>query len=296
MGPLPSLLLAMLLVAASWALTALSLCGVGLLVQRPFEAESVGIHRLLRAFWLGFAAIVALLQIAHFFVPIGTWGMAALTGLGAIGITLHGHGLLGLARRAGRDHPRLCGVVVLLVAWLANRAIGPGNAHDSGLYHYSAILWIQSYPIVPGLGNLSPPLALGNASFLFSALLDSGPWRFRGEHLPNGLLLGAVFVQVVVTASRLFDRSRRSDPAVAIFHLLLVPLLVLLAISKEISSPKTDLPAAMLVFVLCAAVLELLRQRDRARGADPPLLFFVIVLAATAWCQKLSICDATRQV
>ena len=110
----------------------------------------------------------------------------------------------------------------------------------------------------------------------------------RGGHLPNGLLLGAVCVQVVVSAGRLFDRSRQSDPAVAIFHLLLVPMLVLLAISKEISSPKTDLPAAMLVFVLCAAVLELLRQRDRARGADPPLLFFVIVLAATAWCQKLS--------
>jgi hypothetical protein len=284
MGPLADLPLAMLLVGASWALAALSLCGVGLLVASLLDTGPIGIFRLLRAFWLGLAAVVALLQILHFFVPIGAWTMGVVMLVGAIGVGRNGRVILGLVRRSLREHPRLCLAAAVIVAWLANRAIGPGNAHDSGLYHYSAILWIQSYSIVPGLGNLSLPLALGNASFLFTALLDSGPWRFRGEHLANGLLLGAFFVQVLVHAGRLFDRARPTDPAPAVFHLLLTPLLVLLAVSKEISSPKTDLPAAMLVFVLCAAVLEVLRSKR----ANPALLSFVLVIAAAAWCQKLS--------
>ena len=43
-------------------------------------------------------------------------------------------------------------LLLLLALWIANRAIGPGNAEDSGLYHYRAIRWATAYPVVTGIG------------------------------------------------------------------------------------------------------------------------------------------------
>ena len=69
---------------------------------------------------------------------------------------------------------------------------------------------VNEYRVVPGVANLSAPQALNNASFLYNAVLNTGPWAGRGQHVANGLLLikGAlpgpngslVFVRRSVTA------------------------------------------------------------------------------------------------
>jgi hypothetical protein len=63
-------------------------------------------------------------------------------------------------------------MLVVVSAWTANRAIGSGDAFDSGLYHYSIVRWNHEHPIVPGLANLLPHYAFNNSCHLFVAMLQ----------------------------------------------------------------------------------------------------------------------------
>src|SRR5439155_14565770 len=102
---------------------------------------------------------------------------------------------------------RLTVVLMLLAIWLANRAIGPGNAFDSGLYHYQVIRWNHEHPIMPGLGNLHPNFAYNNSCHLIDAILQAGPWEGRANHIANGLLLLMWMWTVAISAARLVRGS-----------------------------------------------------------------------------------------
>ena len=59
-----------------------------------------------------------------------------------------------MARDASRSLQNfwLALVFLLMALWMANRAIGPIQNGDTGLYHMAAVNWAASYPIVHGLG------------------------------------------------------------------------------------------------------------------------------------------------
>src|SRR5207249_2192398 len=118
---------------------------------------------------------------------------------------------------------------------------------DSGLYHYTVIRWANEHPVVPGVGNLSSTYAINNVSFLYNAMLNTGPWTDRGEHIANGLLLLMLWIHVVRAAANFI--GNRGRLAENVFGLLLLPPAVMLAIAKDVASPKTDLPSGVLVLV-----------------------------------------------
>lgn len=176
----------------------------------------------------------------------------------------------------------------LIALWIANRAIGPGNALDSGLYHYQVMRWNHEHPIEAGLANLHPLFAYNNSFHLFDALLQAGPWEGRANHLANGLLLLIWLGTVVISGARLLrvsDENRAQD----LFNLVLMVPLVMYAVSKEASSPTSDLPQAALAF---AAASTFVRVLNTEPGDDAGERAFatvsVVLLAAAALCVKLS--------
>jgi hypothetical protein len=195
--------------------------------------------------WIGLGALLAYLQTWTLVARIGWPAWVAPVAAGGVGLAL------GLRRwRPGRPSPLVVGAAALGVLWLANKALGPAQDYDLGLYHLNAIGYMVRYPVVPGLANLQEALGASDAHLLLVAFLEHGPWGGAAPHLANGLLVSMLLVDV---ASRFALRAGPRAPSFARrLALLLVPATIAIAgasPSYRLSSPNLDLA----VFVLVAA-------------------------------------------
>ena len=257
---------AMAAVLATWTLFGLVLVGLGLALQRLFGCRQVNSGRCLTAFWMGFALLILFLQIWNYVLPINWQALVVICVLGGAGLAWHASELMPWFHRAMGNRTGGVFAIILIALWIANQSIGPGNAHDSGMYHYGVIQWANAYPVVPGLGNLSTPYALNHASLLYAALLNVGPWHGRVEHVANGLLLLALLTQILISMGRML-RHASPRSLVDVFNIVLIVPVVMLLFSKEVNSPKTDLPQAMLVYVVASLLVGLL-ERSQAHTYD----------------------------
>jgi hypothetical protein len=190
------------------------------------------------------------LLVWSLFAPIDAWTLIAPTALafGGCFVTLRRRSihLRFLSSLTGWTKALIAGIGAI-VLWLANLALGPPTAWDSGLYHFQAIGYAHRFAAVPGLANLHERLGAADGHLLFVTLLDNGPWRDDGFHLANGLLVVMLLVDI---AWRVLDR--RTSAFTRNVGLLLVPAVIAtVAIHPggRLSSPSLDLP----VFVLVAA-------------------------------------------
>src|SRR5450432_939146 len=174
-----------LLVLATWLLCAVVLVGIGSLVLGWFSRNYI----LTDAFWTGLALSVGILQIWHLFEPINLVCDLVLASIGVIGIVSNRSRLFKIVRRIGRIEAWAIVVFILIVTSLAVRATGPCEHFDTGLYGATAVRWILSYPIIPGLANLHGRLGFNSSVFLCIAALGQGIWRNSGHHLFTGLLV-----------------------------------------------------------------------------------------------------------
>src|SRR4051812_26774683 len=168
----------MSLVLLTWAVLAPALAGLGCIARRAWGGRGDrDVEDLLLSFWVGFAIAIGFLQLWNFVLPVNFAALVALVVVGwvAMAWTLFTRERRQAAKQGPRARSRRVEIVVVafVATWLANRAIGPGDAHDSGLYHYTAIRWANEHRIVPGVANLSAPQALNNASFLYNAVLNT---------------------------------------------------------------------------------------------------------------------------
>lgn len=148
--------------------------------RRLFRPDPLDLLGLGLAFWTGWAAIVALLQIWHLAFPVSRAALALVLLLGATGLLLEARSLAGLARTGAHRAPALVVLLIPALLWMANRSAGPAQFFDLGLSYLQAVQWNSSYPIVPGLGNLHGRLAFNSAYLLYGA-----PWLIRCR-LPAG--------------------------------------------------------------------------------------------------------------
>ena len=218
--------------------------------------------------WIGLAALLAYLEL---------WSL--VTGIGALAWVGPGAGAVAGAALALRARPRsqrslrerpplsrrfsfraLSGrlragsetVVTVLgtavgVLWLANRALGPAQDYDLGLYHASAVRYAVDYGTVTGLGNLQSRLGGGDAHLLLVAFLQHGPWAGAASHLVGGLLVTLLAAEIAtrVVSGRRGSFARR-------LALLLVPATVTvvgIGTAYRLASPNLDLAAFVLVAV-----------------------------------------------
>jgi len=280
--------LAIIAIILTWGLLFALFVGIGLLVQRLMGLRRFDADHCLMAFWMGLAGTILFLQLWHLKMPVRNLAFVVFSAAGAFGLLWNGRDILSWLRAnlPGRKWPFFA--MLALTFWLANRSAGPCETDDSGLYHLSGVRWITEYSIIPGLGNLHDRLAFNNASFLYGALLEVGPWYGRATHLANGLLLTVLGAQCILGGYRL-AQPKCKNMAVSLFNLTLLTPLILTAVHSWISSYNTDLPTAMLVFAATTRMFAFLLRNKSDLNSQAYEVIFVFTVLAAGVCVKVSL-------
>jgi hypothetical protein len=229
---------------------------------------------------IGMAQVTALATILALFLPMDGVAAAILLACG-IALVVVARPSLGwsLRRPRGADW-WLVAVVLISVAFCLEAGTEAPTNPDTNAYHAQTIHWIESFPAVPGLGNLSGRLAynsswlLLNAAFSFSFL---GLGSFR-------VLPGFMFVASMLQFLRGLRGLMRSDSSVANWMRVLFILAASWILRGELSAPGTDLPTILLTWILLSESVE----HESSRDKDPIHEVVLAVLPAFLIVLKLS--------
>ena len=275
-----------LLILVMWAACAGLLIGVGSIVLGWFRLK----YSIIDSFWIGLALSVGILQIWHLFEPVDLTVDLLLVCIGALGFVRNRSRLLTMLRQTGEIGFSAIGIYFLVVLSLAFRAIGPCEHFDTGLYGATAVRWIVTYPVVPGLANLHGRLGFNSSVFLCVAALGQGLWRNAGHHLFHGLLVSGFWATIAGGTVRVF--RARTTSATDWFHAILVIPCTYWTTHARVVGTMTDLPATIVCLV---ATGILVKEFEDARSAEngttevTPNIAIAMILLALAITFKLSI-------
>ena len=276
-------------IAATQLAVAVALAGVGLLMRRCYGPARLTLRDATVAFWVGLVVANVFLMLWHFLLPVTSAATAVVLVAGVIGLYGSRQALSeAIEGEAWAKDRRVILLVVVCWLWVANLSRGPLQNTDTGLYHLQGVLWNKTYPVVPGLANLFGPLGFNNASLLYDAMLDVGPWSGQANHLANGVLVQVLLfggVTALVRAARISGEERSE----AIFDAVLLIPVVNLALQDWLTSFATDLPSLALQFVTGAQALRLsLADEGRSRQEAEYTWVTVALLGAAAVTFKIS--------
>ncbi len=246
-------------------ITALALCYItalcflyGLLIYRIFgwfpkqPDNSIPVPQVALA---GICLITALASLSSFFVPINKSFHLTLL-FGAAGILawnfMHIRTLVSNGVRFLTHHPIISFLFILAVLLAVYEGSREPLNFDTGLYHAQFIRWTETYPVVPGLGNFADRLAFNSAWLMFATVVHLEwilPLPFHAPSLVLYLIL------IMEACARLTEGSKNRLPIASLMALLIFPLTHLL-FRAEFSSPGTDLPAALLTWLLVIYTLD----------------------------------------
>ncbi len=246
-------------VLLTWAIASAVLIGLGCLVLNLFSRDYVPTD----AFWSGLCLAVAALQVWHLFEPVNLAATLGLILAGTVGILWHRSRLYELLRSEKQVGVWGWLIYAAILISLALRALGPCDHFDTGLYGASALRWILTYPVVPGLANLHHRFGFNSSSFLSIAAFGQGPWLDLGHHLFAGLLVGAFWAMVGPRVIRVLRGGSAS--ATDWFHAILLIPATYWTTRAHVVGTMTDVPACI---VALAGACILFEQLERKRGDD----------------------------
>lgn len=171
-------------------------------------------------------------------------------------------------------------LLVLLTAAvlvLVSATSRPSNP-DTSLYHAQAIRWLETYPAVPGLGNLHGRLAFNSAWLVTNALFSFAFLGLGSLHLSASVLFLSAFA---LFWPGLRDLQTGRVSAASLLRLGFLPL-GFYVLGGELSSPGTDLPVSLLIWVVTLLSVE------SAETDQPGQLLLITLLASFAVTVKLS--------
>ena len=253
---------------------------------------------LFRAPWLGYAVLIACLQIAHFFTAISpafSWTFLAVSLLCAGGIVaLKFRRIPFKAKQLPAMSPLVWFALLLAVAWLAFRPVFNITTqkivhYDVGYYYLQTIAWTTAFPIVPGLGNLLLHLGFNQSAFLVPSFFDS-----LGPHLWGYSLLGGVLPWLGLTLSgfalvqglcAVFVMRKRLEPIEKAYAISL-PVWIYTLLINNISGNSPDIALACLQIHLFLCFASFLAARGSK--AIQLQLSELIILSALSLCVKLN--------
>jgi len=256
-------------------------------------AGSPGREGLFRLPWLGYGLLLGLLQITHLVLPIDR-RFSAVFLLVTLGIAVSIH----LARAAfqGRSPTNLIRrwptlVPLAVIAFITfipvfNACTKPACHYDLGLYYLQEIRWMETFPIVRGLGNLMVNLGFNQSAFLVTSFLDGIlPGRI-GLWLVGGLLpwLGLTLSTYALLRLLIARKTRRSLLEVA--YAISLPAWIYTLLGNNISSGSPDVTSSCLIIHLFLTFAAFLMTADRAERAR--LFGDLWVLGAVCLCLKLN--------
>jgi len=224
----------------------------------------------------GLAAVTFLAVLLSLFMPLSYGALAIVTagGLAILAWQIRSGGLqFARVRLPALTWLLLALVVISLLEQGTRRPTNP----DSGIYHAQTIRWAETYPAVPGLGNLHGRLAFNSSWLAVQALFSFVFLGLRSFHM----------LPAVISALVLFDWLRgsagwlRGDASPAnILKTFLIPVFFYV-LPSEISSPGTDLPVVLLVWFLAAAWLERPPRAGHGLGLFEWLVVMLVLYAVT---------------
>jgi hypothetical protein len=266
---------------------AVTFTSFGFLILRALGPLSLNIDRMLGSFWLGFAGVIAVLQLWHFAFAVTWRSFALILALGLAGICLNWPAVRIWFSEVHSDRKKIIAVcsLILIGLWIADWATGRCSNFDTGSYHIPAVRWAVTYPIVPGLANLHDRLGFNNSGLLYAAMTGIGPWFGESNHLANGLLVFVLMVQVVLSGFRLFW-SPLAEMGPSLFDLLLAVPVVTIVVAGNVSSLSTDVAPAAVLFVAGSRLYKWTTARGRSAGDDAYDLLFLVPLFCLAVCLK----------
>jgi hypothetical protein len=229
---------------------------------------------------VGLAALSGLATLMSLFIPLSA---------SAVGIVLAGAVLILMWQlRSGRlkmhvsrmrFHASLLALllVALVVVSIMEQATHTPSNPDSGIYHAQTIRWAETYPAVPGLGNLHGRLAFNSSWLVVQALFSFAFLGLQSFHLLPALLSLLVLFDCIGGLIKWLDG--KINPA-NILKTFLIPVFFTV-LPSEISSPGTDLPVVLLVWFIAAAWLERPRREFQGAGIHDLSLFILILFTIT---------------
>jgi len=215
---------------------------------------------------------------------------------GWIALLVFGRAEVACLMRGAARHPIALVGFLAVVSYAASHAIGPGDAHDSGLYHYAIIQWAMLEPVVPGMGNLSVTFAHNSVHLLFAAAIDQGPLGARSEHVLNGIVLFVMSAMALRGIALAISREGNDtvERHLCWFDAMLIVPIVMVILSKEMSSPKTDAAPAFVILLMVRQLAVIAGGHSPAGDASSTGIALqwrfitLAVLGALAFAIKLS--------
>lgn len=270
------------MVLLSWLLLFLLFSGLGLMTLRLLgHGLAVGVAWF-DSFWLGWALALAALQLWHLLFAVDDRALILLAIVAAISLFQHRERFIPQLLRLKKNRAFLLMLLVALL-WMSNRAIEMPDESDTGFRDIQAVMWMDSYPIVPGLNNLFSSLAYNHSVYLYHALLDTSIWSGRSYHVAAGLLLIVMLAYSLHSALNLY-RCRAEDRArwSWVFATLIMPFLLFSAVGRgSISHFLTDTTVDLLGVLALIWLLDFLQDTDEdTRAAFYQVLRLSIVVLA----------------
>jgi len=146
-------------------------------------------------------------------------------------------------------------VFFLLWAYFTSR----GYMHyDSDLYHAQSIRWIETYGVVPGLGNLHERFAYNSSFFSLSALFSFAFLLGTSMHAMNGFFAFLLTITCMPIAKNF--REKRLQPN---FWARVGTIYYLTIITNEVVAPVSDIAVMLVVFFIVIKWLDALENDEK---------------------------------
>lgn len=268
------------LIIASWFWLFLLFCGLGVAVLGALRVSAAYGRRWLDSFWLGWALVLLILQLWHIAFPVNDNIMLLLAAGAALSLWHSRFALGALVSRLRQDKPFLL-LFGGLALWFASRSIELPAAFDTGYRDIQAVMWIDAYPIVPGLGNLFASLAYNHPTYLYNALLDFGLFSGRSVYIASGLLLLAYLALALQAGLRLWRNRHHSEIRWScLFAMLTIPYIVQYTGGRSgITHFLTDTVVDLLGFLTIIYWLDFLQDWQPRTNRDYLLLRLAVIVA-----------------
>jgi hypothetical protein len=264
-------------------LTFITCAGWGYVTARLCRLKILYIS--LEQIWIGFAVVLAIVGVLHFFIAINWITSSTLL---AAGIFFFIHQLRQSLlkpklwfeqqknQRVDLSYQHIFLSFILFGLW-SIKAMETPSHYDSGLYYFNSIKWINEHSLVAGIGNLHSRLAFNQTWFGFAALINFDPFYNRGYALVGLFLLSLSMLHIFSCRKNI------------IFSIIVLPifLFAVLLNLKQISSPSPDLPVALIQIVITILLLQITTQ-DTTKSCKEIQLITITALCVSLVTIKLS--------
>lgn len=226
---------------------------------------------------IGFCALIFIGQLLSLVMPLGLAAILIVAAGGiAIAWVINRSGGLHIVLFSRLPAPGWALLMLIGLAILENSTHVPANP-DTGIYHAQAIHWLEAYPAVPGLGNLHTRLAYNSSWLALNALFSLSFLGLRSFHL--------VAAALTLTASIDFARGaidwyQGQRTAANILRTIFLPL-IFFVLGSQLSSPGTDLPVILILWIVLAAWLDASPGVKGSNTLREIILFTIIVTLIT---------------